>query len=138
MMKIIFVVISAFLIILAGCTQENTTVKPPQKEVFLNQDNSTDISEGCQSDKVIMIKSKYCSHCKETLPIFLEACEEKGVEPMVWDVSLEPQRKLADEYDIDYRFVPVFVFGCEEYVGVKSKEEYLAFLDKFLGDNNSK
>lgn len=84
------------------------------------------------NDKVIMLESKYCGYCKKTLPDFKEACSEKGVEPIVLDLSVGEQRKQMESYGITITYTPTFIFGCDYFVGGKTKEGYLQSLDKFL------
>ena len=79
-----------------------------------------------------MLESKYCGHCKATIPDFKDACAEKGVEPIILDLSVDEQRVQMMSYGISIQFTPTFIFGCDYFVGVKTKQEYSDSLDKFL------
>ena len=125
---------------LCGCKQSEDITGEAVAEIqniILSQDGSFSI-EDCKNrglnDKVLMLESKYCGHCKVTLPMFKEACAEKGVNPIILDVSEPEQRKQMESHGISIRFTPTFVFGCDYYMGSKQKQEYLQLLDKFLND----
>ena len=79
-----------------------------------------------------MVVSEYCGHCKATMPLFKEASSEKAVEITILDGSIDEQRKQIEDYGISIRYTPTFIFGCDYYIGAKSKEEYLKMFDKFL------
>ena len=49
-----------------------------------------------------------------------------------FDVSIKDQEMQMKSYGIQVQFTPTFIFGCEYFIGVKSKEEYLLLLDKYL------
>ncbi len=83
------------------------------------------------NDKVIMIGSKYCGHCVETKPIFIEASEEKGIESIILDLAEEEHRNQLKTYGIEVQFTPTFIYGCEYYVGAYTKEQYLNFSEIF-------
>lgn len=83
-------------------------------------------------DKVFMLESKYCPHCKASLPDFKDACAEKGVEPIVLDLSVAEHREQMLSHGITIAYTPTFVFGCDYFIGARSKEFYLQALDKFL------
>ena len=82
-----------------------------------------------------MLESKYCGHCKETMPDFKEACDEKGITPIILDISIDEQKLQMESYGIDIRFTPTFILDCEYFVGVKSKEEYVQFLESIEVNN---
>ncbi len=87
-------------------------------------------------DKVIMIESKYCGHCQKTKPEFLEACHEKGITPLMLDLSVEKDRELMESYSLQALYTPTFIFGCNYYIGAMNKENYLELLTIFEGDKN--
>ncbi len=88
------------------------------------------------TDKVIMIESKYCTHCEETKPDFIEICEAKGITPEILDMAEAEHRDTLEKYGIEVQFTPTFIFGCEYHVGVKNKEEYLDLCEQFLAQND--
>jgi thiol-disulfide isomerase/thioredoxin len=81
------------------------------------------------SGKALMLESKYCSHCQTTLPIFAQACDEQGVECEILDLADSEQYTKMKSYGVDVRFTPTFIIGCEYFTGVRSKEEYLSYLE---------
>ncbi|MFH1425787.1 MAG: thioredoxin family protein [archaeon] len=85
-------------------------------------------------NKVIMLESKYCGHCRETKPVFLEACNGGGVEPIVLDISERKDRAEMDSYGVEIRYTPTFIFGCDYYVGVQSGENYKNYIDELGND----
>ena len=128
-MTCIFGLICILLVLTNGCSNQEMDI------VTIDKDGSFDPLD-CKNrglnDKVIMLESKYCGHCKATLPFFLQACAEKGVEPSVLDLSVDEQREQMESFGISIQYTPTFIFGCDYYVGVHSKEDYLTFLDKYL------
>ena len=122
------------LIFLIGCGGK------PSGDLIKIQDAGFLTIEQCQvrglQDKVLMIESKYCSHCEATLPDFIQACAEKGVEPEILDVSVSKNRQKVYSYGLDYVYTPTFVFGCNYYIGAMPKTQYLSLLDKFLASQN--
>lgn len=83
-------------------------------------------------NKVIMFESKYCGHCATTLPVFQEACRELGIEPIILDITEESDNEQMKSYGLDIRFTPTFVFGCNYYLGVDTKENYINKCNIFL------
>lgn len=110
-------------------------IKEDFEDITIKGDGSFSIEE-CRirklEDKTIMILSKYCGHCKQTIPLFEESCEEKGISPIILDISIPEQRKQMEAYRIKIQYTPTFIFGCNYYVGAQNKEEYLLLLEKFL------
>ncbi len=88
---------------------------------------------------IVMFESKFCSHCKDTLPVFLEICEAKGVTPIVLDLSVpEDMARMRDEYKVSIQYTPTFLFGCDYVVGAQTGEEYSRLIDiceQYMGEN---
>ena len=84
------------------------------------------------SDKLIMLESKYCHACESTKPIFLEVCESEGITPLILDISETEDFAQMESFWINVQYTPTFVFGCDYYVGEKSKSDYENYLDKFM------
>ena len=129
-----------FLCLIVGCKDSdkvdiNESGKNSDIQTKIIDENGLFTEEECRlrklNDKVIMFESKYCNHCKKTLPIFIEACNENEIMPIILDISIDEQRKQMESYGLDIRFTPTFIFGCNHYIGAKSKEEYLSLLDQF-------
>jgi len=139
-----------FLLLITACQKHDPIpifIPPPDQE---NQTNETSVEfemvtltqngefsrEECEkrglNDKVIMLSSRYCGHCKATQPLFQEACEENGVEPIILDVSVPAQRRQMESHGINIIATPTYVFGCMHYIGARQKQGYLSLLDKFL------
>jgi hypothetical protein len=92
-----------------------------------------DCQARCLTDKVIMLKSSLCRHCTDTEPDFLAACEEHGVTPLILDLTHPDDFLFLDSLGIDIIGTPVFIIGCDYYVGsMDSKEDYLEVIDIFL------
>lgn len=130
-----------FLISVSGCTNQGTgsVIDSDDSNNILVLDSDGIISEEqCSArglnNKVIMLESQYCGHCKATMPEFKEACSEKGIEPVILDVSDKDQRKQMESYSLDIMYTPTFVFGCRYIIGARSKQDYLNLLAEFLGD----
>ena len=137
--KIIILGIFLLLISVCGCGNNaigQATGYADQFSIITLSSDSFFSAEECAkrglNDKVMMLESKYCGHCKKTQPLFQQSCEEKGINPIILDVSVDEQRRQMESYGIDIRYTPTFVFGCDYYIGAKEKEEYSALLDEFL------
>lgn len=93
--------------------------------------------DSCKSrglyDKVVMLESKYCGHCKEALPVFKRICDENGIKPIILDVSLPDQREQMESYGVQIGYTPTFIFGCDYYVGSMDEDDYIFLLKKFKG-----
>ncbi len=130
--KILFIGICILLLVsLAGCAEKDPNI------VTINGDGSF-TAEECRSrglnDQVIMFESKYCSHCKETLPDFIDACEEKNIEPIILDLSIDEHMVQYETYNIELVGTPTFIFGCNYFVGAREKQTYTENLDIFLSN----
>lgn len=121
------------LILLAGCGQESST--PSVKTITLDSETSIP-TESCKErglgDKVIMLESEYCGHCKIAEPILKEIAQEKGLVFEFLDVSKKEDRAVMESYGVDIRYTPTLLAGCSVYIGSKSKEEYLQIIDDFI------
>ncbi len=125
----------ATILSLTGCSSPVEPGTNDSETRIIKITNSGSFTEQeCQErgfeDKVIMFESKYCGHCQKTLPIFNEACEEKGMVPEILDLSIAENLEKSSSYNLEIMYTPTFVIGCHYYVGVVSKEEYLNYLDK--------
>jgi thiol-disulfide isomerase/thioredoxin len=144
-----FVISTLFLVSICGCQSQiksKEAINEIQKwenfefqlfnTVSLYKDGTFPFEE-CASrnleDKVMMVGSKYCGHCRATLPFFKEACSEKEVEAIILDITEKEQRQEIESYGLNIKYFPTFIFGCNYYIGAKSKDEYLKLLDEFLG-----
>ncbi|MCP3683978.1 MAG: thioredoxin family protein [bacterium] len=140
-LKTIFVLlIAVVLLVAAGCNSNEppqpNEVKPSELAWVKIAGNGSfpegDCEERGTKNSIIMLESKYCSHCKKTKPDFLEACKEKGVEPIILDLAEKEGINQLDTYKIQVAFTPTFIFGCDYFTGAKSKEEYLKYIDELL------
>lgn len=124
------------LILLAGCSQESkdTSSTAIKKITLASETNIPD--ESCEqmglSDKVIMLESEYCGHCKIAEPILKEIEQEKGLDFEFLDVSNKEDRAVMESYGVDIRYTPTLLAGCSVYIGSKSKEEYQQIIDDFV------
>jgi len=127
MVNKVFIII-VILLCISGCKDSVN----PNVEVFTISNNGIFSQSECAAkglnDKVIMISSKYCTHCKNALPVFLEAVLEVGIEPIIWDIADSAQRTEMYSYGVDIQYTPTFIFNCEYFIGEKSKEELLTLL----------
>lgn len=120
---------------LADGSNEDAEDSSQVKMKMIAQEGSFDLDECKQRGvygKVYMLESKYCGHCKQTMPLFLEACSQKGVEPVVLDLAEPDQQEKMEDLGIGIVYTPTFVFGCDYYIGSRTKQDYLQMLDKFL------
>ncbi len=137
--KILMILISLLMVTsltLSGCVDSNSMQgnSTSDDKVTISSQGTLD-PEFCKekglNDKVIMIESRYCGHCQTTKPKFLDACDEKGIEPVVIDVSVQEDQDLMESYGIQTRYTPTFLFGCDHYVGAMDKQTYLSLIDSF-------
>jgi len=114
------------MILMAGCQYYTQEMTITNDGIF----NMTECIQRRLVDQFIMIESKYCSHCKDTLPVFIEACKESGVEPVILDLTIHEHREQMESYGIEVQYTPTFILGCEYFIGTKSKEDYIKMIDK--------
>ncbi|MCF7799106.1 thioredoxin family protein [Candidatus Woesearchaeota archaeon] len=115
--------------IFAGCGTSTETIEITKEGTF----SESQCKAHNPNYEVIMIESKFCGHCKETLPKFLEACAELGVVPVVLDMAKAEDAELAEEkYKVSIRYTPTFIFGCDYLVGAQpSKEDYSSLIKAY-------
>ena len=123
------------LVLLAcGCSQKSPEGSSAVKTITL--DSETEIPlETCIErglcDKVVMLESEYCGHCKIAEPILKEIAQEKRMDFEFLDVSKKEDRVVMENYGVDVKYTPTLIAGCAVYIGSKSKEEYVQIIDKF-------
>jgi hypothetical protein len=122
MKKILFLL--CILILISGCQNEETTIT---EEGSFNQNIC---QEKNLTGKYIMIKSAHCSACQATIQDFKSACQEKNIHPIILDLSKQEDIKKFKEYNLSIQYTPTFILNCDYYIGAKTKEEYLKFLNK--------
>ncbi len=81
---------------------------------------------GLNQNSLIMIESKYCGHCQETKPLFLEAAGTVNINPELIDVVESEGMNRMEELKLSVQYTPTFIIGCNYYVGVQ--EDYGALL----------
>lgn len=122
MNKTIFYVAVLLLLIAAGCTTIGSS------SVLIDKDGKFP-SQFCEErgfkDRVIMLESKYCPACQQTLPVFIDAAAEVGVEPLILDLSEPDQLEQMKDMGIEIQYTPTFIFGCNYYVGASDRETYV-------------
>jgi len=132
--------ITILSIMLVGCTTSPPVSDDPNDIVKLGGDSSF-TKEQCEArgftDKVIMLESKYCSHCQQTMPDFISACNEHNVTPIILDLSIVNHGKQLESYNLEIVGTPTFIFGCDYIVGARNKETYSNKLDDFLNSRNN-
>ncbi len=136
------------LLVTAGCNSND-----PEQQIepnHITEEPSTVIiaaegafdTEDCLKrglgNNLIMIESKYCGHCKDTKPDFMAACNETGIEPVIIDISEPEGLAQVNLYRVEARFTPTFIFGCNYFIGSKSKEEYVDLIYAFFLDEETK
>jgi len=129
------------ILLLSGCQQVQKTDKIANDSVmrtdtFLIENSGHFSKEDCLKhgfgDEVIMIESRYCPHCQETKPKFIEACKELGIEPSILDVVKTEDVNTIKKHGIEVKYTPTFIIGCDYYVGEKTQQEYTTLLEKFV------
>lgn len=89
------------------------------------------------ADKIIMVGSKYCSHCVETKPVFEAAVATRQVDAEILDISEPDQLDKLNSYNLEVQFTPTFIFGCKYYVGAEDSEEgYIVLINEFINSQN--
>ena len=118
-----------------GCSQKSPEGASAVKTITL--DSETEIPpETCAErglcDKVVMLESEYCGHCRIAEPILKEIAQEKGLDFEFLDVSKKEGRTVMESHGINVKYTPTLIAGCAVYIGSKSKEEYVQIIDKFI------
>ncbi|MBW2973969.1 thioredoxin family protein [Candidatus Woesearchaeota archaeon] len=119
------------LVLLAGCSQGEETAST------ITLDSETSIpAESCKerglSNKIIMLESEHCGHCKMAEPILKEIEQEKGLDFEFLDVSKEDDRAVMESYGVSIMYTPTLLAGCSVYIGSKTKEEYQEIINTFI------
>jgi hypothetical protein len=126
-----FVLMTVGVLFLTSCT--NTANNVP---VYTIANSGTFTFEECQDhglgNNVIMIESKYCSHCRETRADFQAACDEVGITCEFWDVAEQEGLDQLQNRDVMIQFTPTMIYGCSYIVGGETKDEYVAHMQAFL------
>ncbi len=146
-MKTNYILLISFMVLLIFTSCELNSVESSDNisnqdsiEIFTIKSNGEFDEDFCVKsglkDKVIMLESKYCGHCQTTKPVFLEACHEYDVTPIMLDLSVPEDREIMESYNLQAVYTPTFIFGCKHYVGAKDKDAYLELLSTFEGDKN--
>lgn len=141
--RLVFVVILIFaLFFMSGCDNgesllsENSYLANQSLDTFAIIEDGSFSSGECEArglgSEVIMFSSKYCGHCMETLPIFMEACEEIGIEPVVLYTTNAADREIIYSYGIEIHYTPTFLFGCKYYIGTEPKFVYKSRINDFV------
>lgn len=120
-MKWVIAILLISMTLLVACTSE---------EVYTISKDGSFTEDECSSrglgEAVIMIESKYCGHCQETKPTFLQACGSQGIEPELIDVATPEGAARMEELNIQVQFTPTFISGCNYFIG--TQENYLEIL----------
>ena len=81
-------------------------------------------SERGLDGKILMLESKYCSHCKTAIPILQEISEENDLDITILDVSVDEQRAEMEGYGLDIIYTPTLVIDGYAYIGARDKQGY--------------
>lgn len=143
---ILAIAISLLLIlVISGCSSNTTgdavsgdsTAGAEPDIIALDKDTRLS-SEQCAArglnDKIIMLESEYCGHCKIVEPILKQITQEKGIDILFLDISKKEEREKMEEFGISVRYTPTLVVGCEVLIGSREKPEYESAIDEFLAD----
>ena len=82
--------------------------------------------------KIMVLESKYCGACKAAKPLVQAAAGEVGVEVLFLDLAEGKDAREAEKLGLVPQYTPTLLVGCQVYIGVKSKEEYVSFFEGFL------
>ena len=148
-MKKIILILGIILILISiiGCqnnlnedltyTNHNDSNKVDNQIITLDKD-ITLTSEQCNernlTDKIIMIESEYCGHCKIARPILEQIAEERDLEIIFLDTSKKEDREKMQNFGISIKYTPTVLINCKVTIGSKEKSEYEAIIDEFLND----
>ncbi len=138
MNKKTWILFNIIALVLLGCGCSQTISEgPPSTTGVITLDSNIEIpSESCiergLSDKVIMLGSEYCGHCKVAEPILKEIGQEKGLDLEFLDVSKKEDMAVMESYGINIKYTPTLIAGCVVHIGSKSKEEYTQIINKFI------
>ena len=115
-----------------GCSQESSSAV---KTITLDAETEIPLetcAERGLGDKIVILESEYCGHCKIAAPILKKIGQEKGLDFEFLDVSKKEGRTVMENYGVNVKYTPTLIAGCAVYIGSKSKEEYLHIIDKFV------
>lgn len=105
---------------------------------FIHHDNTngTILEDGIQlsnsyfSDKIIVIHSLACPHCRIVVPILREIELEYNKTFYYYDMSKEEDLEKIKELKIVPKYIPTVIIYGKVYIGQKSKQDYLNLILK--------
>lgn len=82
------------------------------------------------SDKVIVIHSASCAHCRVVVPILRQIEQEKNLTFYYYDVSVKSDLEQVTDLNLAIENVPTVIIYGKVYIGERTKEEYEAAILK--------
>ncbi|MBT4858319.1 thioredoxin family protein [Candidatus Woesearchaeota archaeon] len=135
MKKLITTTLLILLVLLTSCSNNKLNPNPTDVDSIIIDSQGTFTQEQCTErnlqDKVIMIKSKYCGHCVETLPDFKKAASFHNLDPMIIETTKDEDLEILKSYNIDFVYTPTFIVGCDYFIGAKSFQGYDRIFEDF-------
>ncbi len=84
-------------------------------------------------NKILLITSRYCPHCKEVIKTLTPLITKRHLENsfQVLDVINKDDLEILNKSVISLTQVPILIINCAAYVGEKKISKYEELLDKF-------
>jgi hypothetical protein len=85
------------------------------------------------NNRIILITSRYCPHCKEATNLLLPLIKQYNLEPYFrsFDVINSNDLRSLNNIAISVPYVPTLIIDCDAYLGLKDKEHYDQLLAGF-------
>ncbi len=131
MKKILIISLLIGLMVLAGCSSNlpgNTGNQDVVLQKFKIASNGRLPDSFCDANglegKVVMIESKYCSHCQENLPVFKKVAGEHSVDVEILDLAVKEDYDKLSSYNLEVQYTPTYLYDCNFYVGSQTEESF--------------
>lgn len=88
------------------------------------------------ANKILLITSRYCPHCKETIKTLTPLITQCGLTNnfQILDVINKDDAQILDNLAIRISGVPVLIINCKAYLGTKETKQYQDLLLKFCNN----
>jgi thiol-disulfide isomerase/thioredoxin len=135
-MLLVILVIGGWVDICLGSsikTVDNTSTKKLPIEFIRSDKKITNCEERKLNNRILLVVSRYCAHCKEAANILSPLVKQDNLEAyfMKLDVINKADMKVLDDFAVDTSYFPLLIIDCNAYVGLQPKEKYNELLALF-------
>lgn len=116
-----------------GGNHSDGNASEPLETIHVSSEGSIPLDQ-CElrgiENKALVLESKLCGACKAAKPILQELEVEHNVQFEFIDLSTPEGMDRMDELGLLVYYTPTTIIGCDIVIGVKSKGEYEALVER--------